>query len=112
MKRLWNDECGAILSAELVLVMTIAGLGMVVGLKAIQSSVILELGDLAASFGSLDQSYSVAGTAGCEGGPVGILANTAGWNFTDGADLCSDANGVGGGIIVSDGFAGETVPTP
>ena len=81
MKKLWNDECGAILSAELVLVMTIVGLGMVVGLKAIQASVVQELGDVAASFGSINQSYSFSGITGHH-------SSTAGSFFNDTTDDC------------------------
>ena len=33
LKRLWNDEGGAIISAELVLVATILVIGMIVGLE-------------------------------------------------------------------------------
>ena len=32
LKRLWNDECGVILSAELVLIGTILVIWMIVGL--------------------------------------------------------------------------------
>ncbi|MEX0700463.1 MAG: branched-chain amino acid aminotransferase [Planctomycetales bacterium] len=52
--RLWNDEAGFILSAELVLIGTIAVLSLVVGLSALSSAVNHEILDCAAAFGALD----------------------------------------------------------
>ena len=62
LKKLWNDESGAVISAELVLLMTILGIGMVVGLKAVSNSVVTELGDVAAAIGAVDQSYHWKGS--------------------------------------------------
>lgn len=81
MKKLWNDESGAVLSAELVLLMTILGIGMIVGMKALQSAVVNELGDVAAAIGAVDQTYSVNGVSGC-------CASTAGSQMTDAKDKC------------------------
>lgn len=61
IKSLWNDEAGVILSAELVLIATILVLGMIVGLVELQTAVVTELGDLATSFGALDQSFNTSG---------------------------------------------------
>lgn len=61
LKALWNDRNGFVVSAELVLVMTIGVLSMVVGLFSVSKSVTQELNDLAGAFGALDQSYCVAG---------------------------------------------------
>ena len=57
LKSLWNDECGVILSAELVLIATILVLGMVVGLVELQCAVVAELSDLGDAFGNLDRFY-------------------------------------------------------
>jgi Flp pilus assembly pilin Flp len=80
MKRFWEDECGAILSAELVLVMTILVIGMIVGLKALQDAVVNELGDVAAAIGALNQSYSFTGVQ--QSG----FSMTSGSQFTDAVD--------------------------
>jgi len=61
--RLWNDDNGFVISAELVLVLTIAVLGMVVGLHSVTSSVNNEFNDLSGAFGSLNQSYYFRGFA-------------------------------------------------
>jgi len=63
MKRLWRDQNGAILSAELVLLMTVLGIGAVAGIKTLGSAVVTELADVAGAVGSLDQSYSYSGTS-------------------------------------------------
>ncbi len=82
-----NDEAGFIISAELVLVLTIAVLGMVVGLTAVRDSVANELNDLAHAFGAVSQSYNVSGlTKGrCYGG---AHASINGFGFNDHADEC------------------------
>ena len=89
--KLWNDECGAIISAELVLVMTILGIGMIVGLKAVQLAVVQELNDVAAAVGSINQSYSYAGLANYCGEYGGW---TAGSSYTDHGDVCDEEGSV------------------
>ena len=59
MRKLFNDEAGFIISAELVLVLTIGVLGMVVGLASIRDSLVAEMCDLSSAFGAIDQSYSL-----------------------------------------------------
>ena len=58
---LWRDQNGVILSAELVLVLTITVLSMVVGLHAVSKAITMELNDLANAFGTVNQSYSYRG---------------------------------------------------
>ncbi len=60
-KALWNDENGFVVSAELVLVLTIGVLSMIVGLHAVAKSVTQELNDLSSAFGAIDQSYCYNG---------------------------------------------------
>ena len=55
LKSLWNDDRGFIVSAELVLVGTIAVLSMVVGLTAVSRSITQELYDVAESYDSVNQ---------------------------------------------------------
>ena len=61
LQRLLNDESGVIISAELVLVLTIAVLAMVVGLSEVAVAINTELNDLSNAFGALDQSYAYTG---------------------------------------------------
>ncbi len=81
MKKLWKDEGGAVVSAELILIITIVVIGLVVGLKEVQAAVIEELNDVAAAIGSVDQSYSWDG-------PVGCCSFAAGSAFEDLFDEC------------------------
>ena len=81
LKNFWNQESGAIISAELVLVLTVAVLAMVVGLSGVATAVTGELGDLAEAFGAMDQSYIVGGHAGC-------CATTSGSAWGDEPDKC------------------------
>jgi hypothetical protein len=71
----WNDEQGALLSAELVAVGTVAVIGTTVGLSTLSKSVNDELREVAYSIRSLNQSYSVPGHVGCR-------AWTAGSSYT------------------------------
>ena len=61
LKKLWNDEAGLIVSAELALVLTIGVLAMVVGLSEVAIAVNTELNDISNAFGGLSQSFAYAG---------------------------------------------------
>jgi hypothetical protein len=95
LKKLWNNESGVIISAELVLVLTIAVLAMVVGLSEVAVAVNTELNDLSNAFGALNQTYTVTGFVGDNGVKTQTgtkLKSTAfGSNFNDSIDDC-DAN--------------------
>lgn len=85
--KLANDELGFVISAELVLVMTIAVLGMVVGLTAVRDSINEELNDISNAFGAVNQSYNVNGLKK----PLpygGVHAFVAGFGFNDKSDDC------------------------
>ena len=80
-----NDEAGFIISAELVLVSTIAVLAMVVGLSEVAINVNNELEDVGSAFGALNQTYCLKGILGCQG-------YVSGTEFRDNIDHC-DASG-------------------
>jgi len=61
LKTLFDDQQGFVISAELVLVLTIGVLAMVVGLHSVAKSITMELNDLASAFGAINQSYSYKG---------------------------------------------------
>ena len=90
LKSFWNDEAGFIVSAELILVSTILVIGLIVGLVELQSSILHELNDLGEAIGSLNQSYSYAGTVTTKG--VHNIT-TAGSAYNDLSDVnCCDCN--------------------
>ena len=76
LKRLWDDDAGALLAMEWVFLATLLVIGIVVGLKTVQTAVNNELEEVAGAIGSLSQSYSFGGTSGC-------CATTAGSQFSD-----------------------------
>jgi hypothetical protein len=70
-RALWHDEAGMVLSAEAVLVGTLAVAGAGVGLATAGQSLNEELKELAYSFRSLNQSYSLPGQRGCRAWTAG-----------------------------------------
>lgn len=85
--KLVADENGFIISAELVLVLTIAVLGMVVGLTAVRDAINSELNDLSNAFGAINQSYNYNGLKK-ELRSGGVHAYVAGSGFNDKSDDC------------------------
>ena len=84
-KALLNDEAGFIISAELVLVMTVGALSMVVGLTNDALRVMVhrdELNDVSHAIGTVSQSYNVTGL------DKPGHAWTAGFGFNDNTDEC------------------------
>ena len=79
--RLWNEETGAILSAEVMLVASILVIGVIAGLASLRDSVTTELADLAQALANVNQSYSFSGTAGHH-------TFNGGGSFIDNRDFC------------------------
>lgn len=96
MTNLLNDENGFLVSGELVLIATIAILGLVVGLSEVSFAINNELEDVAAAFGSVNQSYEQSGSwSKGKGG-------SAGSSFNDEWDDCDSQ-----WDIVASGWKGE-----
>ncbi|QDT96685.1 hypothetical protein [Gimesia aquarii] len=85
LNQLWNDEAGFVISAELVLVLTIAVLAMIVGLSEVAVAVNTELNDISNAIGALNQSYVYTGFLG-NGGK--LKSRYAGSRFNDAVDDC------------------------
>jgi Flp pilus assembly pilin Flp len=91
LRQLWRDECGAIISAELVLVATILVIGMVVGLSELQHAVVQELNDVADAIGNVNQTYMYTGFRAVKSfSAVGDKSLTAGSSFRDEKDDCDN----------------------
>jgi len=86
LTNLWNDEAGVIISAEIVLVLTIAVISVVVGLNAVAKAVVFELADVAQAIGAVSQSFFVEGFHNEHGN-----ACTDGFGFNDQSDECDCA---------------------
>jgi len=89
MKAFVADEQGFVVSAELVLVATVAVIGLLVGLSAVRDGVVSELSDVAGAVQDANQSFSLDGV-------VGHNANTAGFDFVDDLDECDSTNDASG----------------
>ena len=85
LRNFWNDQNGFVISAELVLVLTIGVLSMIVGLNEVAVAVNTELNDISNAFGALNQSFAVTGFSGADGK---IKSVTSGTVFHDTADDC------------------------
>lgn len=79
--RLYRDEQAFIVSAELVLIATVAVIGLIVGMVAIRDAVVSELSDVAGAMQDLNQSYSYNRVTGHSGW-------TYGSSWTDRTDWC------------------------
>lgn len=84
---LLNDEGGFVVSAELILIGTIAVLSMVVGLSEVAYGVVQELEDTGSAFGAVNQSFHYTGLCG----HAGSIGGTC---FTDLPDFCDAAGDV------------------
>ena len=88
LRNLIIDENGVIISAELVLVLTIAVLAMVVGLSEVAVAINTELNDLSNAFGKLDQSYGFTGFTASSSRDGKAKSMVAGTSWTDSVDDC------------------------
>ena len=82
LTQLINDEAGFIVSAELVLISSIAVLAMIVGLSEVANNINNELEDVGSAFSSIDQSYKLSYSHGHK-------ACTDSSSFNDCPDFCS-----------------------
>jgi len=65
MKRLWNDDAGALIASEFLFVATILVIGIIVGLSSVRVAVVAELAEFANAILALSQGYSLSGIIGC-----------------------------------------------
>jgi hypothetical protein len=80
--RLWNEEIGAILSAEVMLVASILVVGVIAGLASLRDSIVTELADVAQALANVNQSFSFSGVKGHHASGGG------GGSFHDDIDFC------------------------
>ena len=87
LQNFMNDESGVIISAELVLVLTIAVLAMIAGLSEVAVAVNTELNDIGNAIGALSQSYAITGYHHFYPKCVHFFNGSM---FVDGHDDCDD----------------------
>ena len=102
MKRLANqlllDETGVVITAEIIIIATVGLLSLIAGWNAVSNALAFELGDIANSVGSLDQSFRYRGLsagahASCSGGGFADSAQTFTVNTVDVSVTGPGANG-------------------
>ena len=89
LKSFLNDECGAIVSIEMVLIITIAVLSLIVGWSEVAKAVNTELNDISNAVGAFNQSYFFTGFH--SGGGATGAKSTSNYNgiiFVDAIDDC------------------------
>ena len=87
-KRMLNDESGAVVSAELILIVTLTFCAAAVGWSTINSAVVSELNDISEMIGVVDQSYSYATLSAPAGGLCANHGTSTGSGFIDMDDEC------------------------
>ena len=85
LHQLFHDENGVVISAEIVLVLTISVLAMVVGLTEVTVAVNTELNDVSNAIGSLNQSFAFTGFVSAK---TKVISGFAGTLFLDAVDDC------------------------
>jgi len=96
LRSLWQDDAGVVVSADLVLVLTVAVLSMIVGLNELAAGVVHELADVGDAIGHMDQSYFVSGFASHKTighGHGQFKSRVSASRFTDNADDCDNCSG-------------------
>ena len=94
LRKLWNDEAGFIISAELVLVATIVVIAMIVGLVCVRNQVVQELIDVGLAIGNINQSYAYGGIYTPVTHP---WAYVGGASYVDYLDYCQTSTQISGG---------------
>jgi Flp pilus assembly pilin Flp len=92
LRALLNDQNGVIISAELVLVLTITVLAMIVGLSEVAVAVNTELNDISNAIGALNQSYSFTGFHAVDTKPKSFFAGSSFIDKLDDCDLNSSCD--------------------
>lgn len=104
LTQLWNDETGAIVTLELVLVTTILGIGVITGLSSLRDAVITELADVGGAISWMDQSYVYHGTSSHS-------SATASTHHDDHRDFCDECVTTSERCLVVCNGQDVTVPT-
>jgi len=89
MRNLLNDENGFLISAELMLIITLAFCMAAVGWAAVRDSLVNELNDVSHAIGAVDQSFNVTGFKKARNGQSRANhATCSGFGYNDNRDEC------------------------
>jgi len=90
-RKLWQEDHGIVISAELVCIASLAVIGLIVGLTSFRDAAISELSDIAGALQDFNQCYTFNATEGHS-------AATHGSAFVDATDHCDEPEDVAGGF--------------
>ena len=105
MRNFLNDENGFVVSAELMLVITLVFCAAAVGWGAVKDSLANELNDVSHAIGAVSQSYSVVGISKPKTAGNKPHGQCAGYGYNDEADDCDCQ------VIVYDDACGKNDPS-
>ena len=86
-RKLINDEAGFIISAELMLVLTLGFTAAAVGAVAIRDALVNEMNDVSHMIGVVSQEYNVTGVSKARLNN-GIHGRASGFGYDDDGDDC------------------------
>ena len=95
LRKLWADDCGAVMASELLFLYTMLVVGTVSGLTAMRQAMVSEMVETANSLLALNQSYSFSGQS------IAGVAYTAGSSATDQTNSIHLASAAAGATAVS-----------
>jgi hypothetical protein len=99
-REFWQDTQGFVVTAEMIILVTVLVLGLFTGLNILQSAVVSELTDVSASLQSLDQSYSLPSFRSLCVGANSEGAITASSEFVDDSSADASDNSDGACAVV------------
>lgn len=106
MGRFWNDESGAVVSAELILILTICICAVAVGWSKVAGALTGELADLGNAIGAVDQTFQVPGYEIIHGGLTCAACSGFGYDDRIDTEVCDCAP-----VTVDHGFNIKVDPT-
>lgn len=98
VKNFLNDENGAIVSIELVLIITIAVLALIVGWSEVAVAVNTELNDISNAVGAFNQSYGYVGFIGNGTKTKSLYFGSSFQDLSDSCDVNTDCDLIGAGL--------------
>ncbi len=88
LRKLFNDEAGFVVSAELVLIVTLIFTAVAVGMAVARDALVGEFNDISEMIGTVDQTYNVQGQSVADGAGNKAHGSNNGMGFNDQGDLC------------------------
>ncbi len=95
LRKLWNDDRGAVMASELLFLYTMLVVGTVSGLTAMRQAMVSEMVETANSLLALNQSYSFSGQS------ISGVAYTAGSSAVDSSNSISLAGVAANPAVIS-----------